>query len=426
MMALPIVAPPLHMVTQADLAVMLCGCAAYFLCICTYIIVWKTRYFPPLRAKKPGITVLANFSALLWFLAIMLTEHLSSLWHPTPLKCLSVASFGRFVGQSLFVTAILAKQYRAFQHYAVGRSTLSTSTHMLLGQLPVCVLIAVLTKLHQDEACLGFEVAEFVVWGYEGVLSALCAVMVVNLRPGSTYYEYPNYGDSCLECIGVLMQTFLHGFVLLSPAIPEPTKRLLLAFGNTVVIPVAVFLGVVAKPLWKHLRNDIEFMRDFDRRFGSRVTATSLAGAYYGVGYRLNSGRGSRARDDSIFDKSRPLASPSASFEVEELSRLVMAGELRLVKQFFYSSTLGIVNEKDSEGSTPLHRAVRNMHKEMIEFLLDMGADPDAVEADGVTPLHVAASLGNVDCIYLLAGVNKANVNVMTETHGKTPLDIAV
>lgn len=38
-------------------------------------------------SQKPGITVLANFSALLWFLAIMLTEHLSSLWHPTPLKC---------------------------------------------------------------------------------------------------------------------------------------------------------------------------------------------------------------------------------------------------------------------------------------------------------------------------------------------------
>lgn len=41
-----------------------------------------------------------------------------------------------------------------------------------------------------------------------------------------------------------------------------------------------------------------------------------------------------------------PCGLPTASFEVEELSRLVMAGELRLVKQFFYSSTLGIVNEK--------------------------------------------------------------------------------
>ena len=96
------------------------------------------------------------------------------------------------------------------------------------------------------------------------------------------------------------------------------------------------------------------------------------------------------------------------------------------MKHLLYNATLGIINEKDSEGSTPLHRAVRNMHKEMIEFLLNMGADVDVAEADGVTALHVAASLGNVDCIYLLAGVSKANVNAMTQTHGKTPLDIAV
>lgn len=49
MMAWPSSCGP--MVTQADLAVVLCGCAAHFLCIWAYIIVWKTRHFPPLRAK---------------------------------------------------------------------------------------------------------------------------------------------------------------------------------------------------------------------------------------------------------------------------------------------------------------------------------------------------------------------------------------
>ena len=117
---------------------------------------------------------------------------------------------------------------------------------------------------------------------------------------------------------------------------------------------------------------------------------------------------------------------PAKSFEVEELSRLVMAGDLRQVKQLLYHSTLGIINEKDSEGSTPLHRAVRSMHEELIEFLLHMGADVGVAEADGVTALHVAASLGNVDCLNLLVGAFKADVNAMTETHGKTPLDIAV
>lgn len=302
---------------------------------------------------------------------------------------------------------------------------MSTTSHMIVGQIPFFILLAMPAKLYLEDshACANYDLAEYITWGYEGVLSVICAMMVVNLRSGNTYYEYPNYSDSCLECIGMLMQTFLHGFVLLSPALSYDAKRLLLAFGNTVVIPVTVFLGVMAKPLWKFYRNDAEFTRDFDQRFGSRVTAASLAGAYCGVGYRAHS-RGSRSREDYYFDQKPEGTTPS--FEVEELARLVMAGELRLVKQCLYNTTLSLVREKDSEGSTPVHRAVRNMHKEMIEFLLDMGADPNAVENDGVTPLHIAASLGNVECIYLLAGVNKADVNIMTETHGKTPLDIAV
>ena len=413
-----------HAATQADILVAVVGFAGYFLCFCSYLYLWHCRYFPPVRVKNPGLTVLANAAAFMWFLSLMITDRLKSLWQPSPVTCWSWQLFGQFLGLSIYLTAILAKQYRAFQHYAVGKATYSSLAHVMLGQIPVLVLMAIPVKLYLEDSydLLKPDLTDYISWGYEGLIAILCFIMVLNLRAANTCYHYPNYGDSSLECLGLLLQAFFHGYVLLSPAFSYQTKRLLVTFGSTVIIPIAVFFGVLGKPMWKYFTRDAEFVRSFDQHFGSRVAASgaSFAAAYSSIGYRLPSRHLSRVRQDYIQDH------PASSFEVEELSRLVMAGELRQVKQLLYHSTLGIINEKDSEGSTPLHRAVRNMHKEMIEFLLNMGADVDVAEADGVTALHVAASLGNVDCIFLLAGVFQANVNAVTETHGKTPLAIAV
>ena len=415
--------------TSADVTVVVLavGFIAYSLCFCSYIYLWHCRYFPPLRVKNPGLTVLANVAAFTWFLSLLTTAHLKPLLNPSLSACCSWQLFGRFLGPSVYMTAILAKQYRAFQHYAVGKSTYSSLMHVMLGQIPVLILMAIPVKLYMQDPqnCMNYDLADYISWGYEGLISILCFIMVLNLRQANTCYHYPNYGDSSLECLGMLLQTFFHGYVVLSSAFSDQTHRTLVAFGITVIIPITVFFGVLGNPMWRFYQKDAEFTRSFDVRFGSRVNASgaslaagaSLAGVYCFVGYRSPSRQQSRVRLDYA---------PGHHFEVEELSRLVMAGELRQVKQLLYNSTLGIINEKDSEGSTPLHRAVRNMHSEMIEFLLNMGADVDVTEADGVTALHVAASLGNVDCIYLLAGVNKANVNAMTEAHGRTALDIAV
>ncbi len=49
------------------------------------------------------------------------------------------------------------------------------------------------------------------------------------------------------------------------------------------------------------------------------------------------------------------------------------------------------VNAKDKDGGTPLHWAAKNGHKDVAELLIAKGADMNARNKDGGTPLHWAA-----------------------------------
>ena len=48
------------------------------------------------------------------------------------------------------------------------------------------------------------------------------------------------------------------------------------------------------------------------------------------------------------------------------------------------------INAKDNDGRTPLHVAVREDQKEVIALLIDNGADIEAKDNNGTSPLNVA------------------------------------
>ncbi|VDM36382.1 unnamed protein product, partial [Hydatigera taeniaeformis] len=61
------------------------------------------------------------------------------------------------------------------------------------------------------------------------------------------------------------------------------------------------------------------------------------------------------------------------------------------------------VSEANDEGITALHNAVCAGRAEVVEFLVcEAGADVNAGDTDGWTPLHCAASCGNVRLARLL------------------------
>ena len=82
------------------------------------------------------------------------------------------------------------------------------------------------------------------------------------------------------------------------------------------------------------------------------------------------------------------------------------------------------VNLRDKFGITALMRAVSSNHKEIIERLLQKGADVNVKNNDGETPLMRAVKNGNKDIVELLIK-NSADVNAKNDD-GKTALIRAV
>lgn len=80
------------------------------------------------------------------------------------------------------------------------------------------------------------------------------------------------------------------------------------------------------------------------------------------------------------------------------------------------------VNAVNNEGETPLFLAASNNCKEIAKLLISNGADVNSVEGRGYTPLHWASAGGYTEIVKLLIS-NGANVN--TVGNADTPLSMA-
>src|SRR5262245_30841861 len=88
------------------------------------------------------------------------------------------------------------------------------------------------------------------------------------------------------------------------------------------------------------------------------------------------------------------------------------AGSLRLIAQG------ADVNAAEADGATPLHLAAEREDRDVVRALLERGANPQAPNRYGVTPLSVAAATGNAAVLTLLldAGADPNTTAAEAET----------
>ena len=107
-------------------------------------------------------------------------------------------------------------------------------------------------------------------------------------------------------------------------------------------------------------------------------------------------------KDDAIIHKATknghaikidPLLTPGASLEVG--SGQVKALQMLLEKGANIEAT-------NADGKTPLHTVVSNGLVELVKILLENGANTEAVDEEGWTPLHRAAFYGHVEIVQIL------------------------
>ncbi|MBR1979004.1 MAG: ankyrin repeat domain-containing protein [Akkermansia sp.] len=75
-------------------------------------------------------------------------------------------------------------------------------------------------------------------------------------------------------------------------------------------------------------------------------------------------------------------------------------------------------------GFKPLHLASLSNDKAAVQQLLSNQTDVNEGDFFGLSPLHIAASLGHTECLHLLLGENSADPNA-ADAHGNTPLHLA-
>lgn len=127
-------------------------------------------------------------------------------------------------------------------------------------------------------------------------------------------------------------------------------------------------------------------------------------------------------------DQQQPKGTAAAAAEDDDrnpLHRAASAGQINLVRQLLETTNAYPIDLPDSLGWTPLIIAASAGHREVVAYLVERGANVQAVTANSQSALHFACGKGHLEVVKLLVEGAGAPLNTR-DRFGYTPFIRAV
>ncbi|VDK57235.1 unnamed protein product [Anisakis simplex] len=117
------------------------------------------------------------------------------------------------------------------------------------------------------------------------------------------------------------------------------------------------------------------------------------------------------------------IAEKNLDDPAEQMLTAAETGDVKLLVEL-YQRDRSLLEVRDSDDYTPLHRAAYNNHIDAVRYLLSIGADPELKTENGWTVIHCAAFWA---CYNIVAILLSHGVDVNSKTNGNlTPLHLAI
>jgi ankyrin repeat protein len=127
--------------------------------------------------------------------------------------------------------------------------------------------------------------------------------------------------------------------------------------------------------------------------------------------------------EDALEQNKVEIAKKLLKYNIDHLSLVCMYGKLELVN-IILDNNINIINEYDKIQLTPLIQSCIENHYEIVEFLIEKGANVDLKGRDGMNALMIASHRGYLDIVKLLI-YKKSDVNLKNNA-GYTSLMFAL
>lgn len=108
---------------------------------------------------------------------------------------------------------------------------------------------------------------------------------------------------------------------------------------------------------------------------------------------------------------------------IEPLKEAAASGDVVAAMSLLYASNIqgyDCANDRDRDGWSAIHWAAEEGHEQIVDMLLERGADVNAASSYGTSPLHCAANGGNTDIVRLL--LQRGADPLKSTCHGWTAL----